>query len=146
MSPPENAKRSNEEWDAEIEAEFQRVSKGGGGPKKGKQPGGPSRAAKGWQREYTIVPRAWEVALLDVTSAGTYKLATELLYQRWYLDQKAATRDHPIAVTNNLALSLHLPPSSKVRAIQELEQLGLIKAERGDGRSPRVTLLKLSKV
>jgi len=34
---------------------------------------------KGWQRNYTLVPRAWELRLLEASRISTYRLAHELL-------------------------------------------------------------------
>ena len=35
---------------------------------------------KGWQRLCTVVPRAWELRLLEAKRVSTYRLAIELLY------------------------------------------------------------------
>ena len=34
---------------------------------------------KGWQRNYTLVPREWELRLLEATRISTYRLAHEIL-------------------------------------------------------------------
>jgi hypothetical protein len=39
---------------------------------------------KGWQRLCTVVPRAWELRLLEAKRVSTYRLAIELLYLHWY--------------------------------------------------------------
>ena len=89
---------------------------------------------KGWQRYYTVVPRAWELRLLEAKRVSTYRLAIELLYLRWYGKGK------PIAVTGRVAKTAKLSVRSKSNALAELEQLGLIEMERGLRRSPKVVL------
>ena len=39
---------------------------------------------KGWRRICTVVPRAWELRLLEASRISTYRLAHELLYLHWY--------------------------------------------------------------
>ena len=39
---------------------------------------------KGWQRICTVVPREWELRLLEAKRISTYRLAIELLYLHWY--------------------------------------------------------------
>ena len=39
---------------------------------------------KGWQRICTVVPREWELRLLEAKRISTYRLAHELLYLHWY--------------------------------------------------------------
>ena len=90
---------------------------------------------KGWQRLCTVVPRAWELRLLEAKRVSTYRLAIELLYLHWYGKGK------PITVTGKVAKAAKLSVRSKSNALAELEQLGLIEMERGLRRSPRVVLL-----
>ena len=89
---------------------------------------------KGWQRNYTRVPREWELRLLGANRISTYRLAIELLYLHWYGKGK------PIAVTGKVAKAAKLSVRSKSNALFELEQLGLIGLERVRRRSPRVVL------
>jgi len=91
---------------------------------------------KGWQRICTVVPRAWELGLLDAKRVSTYRLAHELLYLHWYGKGK------PIAVTGKVAQAAKISVSSKWNALGELERLGLIEVDRKPHRAPRVTLLK----
>lgn len=92
---------------------------------------------KEWQRNYTLLPRAWELRLLEAKRISTYRLAIELLYLHWY------SKGKPIAVTGKVAKEAKLSVRSKSNALAELEQLGLIKTERGARRSPRVVLRHL---
>jgi hypothetical protein len=90
---------------------------------------------KEWQRHWTLIPRAWELRLLQAKRISTYRLAIELLYLHWYDGGK------PIAVTGKVAKAAKLSASSKSNALAELAQLRLIEMDRGPRRSPRVTLL-----
>jgi hypothetical protein len=90
---------------------------------------------KGWQRLCTVIPRAWELRLLEAKRVSTYRLAIELLYLHWYGKGK------PIAVSGTVAKAARLSIRSKSNALAELELLGLIELERGRRRSPRVVLL-----
>ena len=91
---------------------------------------------KEWRRNFTVVPRAWELRLLEC-EAGLHlsSLALELLYIHW-LD-----KGKPIAVTSKVAAAAKLSARSKSNALAELEQLGLIPIDRSARRSPRVVLL-----
>jgi hypothetical protein len=35
---------------------------------------------KGWQRNYTLIPKEWELRLLEAKRISTYRLAHEILY------------------------------------------------------------------
>jgi DNA-binding transcriptional ArsR family regulator len=89
---------------------------------------------KGWQRLCTVVPRAWELRLLEAKRVSTYRLAIELLYLHWY------GKGNPIAVTGKVAEATRLSDRSKSRALAELERLGLIEIDRSPRKSPRVAL------
>jgi hypothetical protein len=89
---------------------------------------------KGWQRVYTLVPRAWELRLLQAKRVSTYRLAIELLYLHWY------GKGEPITVSSKVAKAAKLSVRSKSRAIAELELLDLIETDRSLRKSPRVTL------
>jgi hypothetical protein len=89
---------------------------------------------KGWQRLCTVVPRAWELRLLEAKRVSTYRLAIELLYLHWY------GKGNPIAVTGKVAEATRLSDRSKSRVLAELERLGLIEIDRSPRKSPRVTL------
>jgi len=89
---------------------------------------------KGWQRLCTVVPRAWELRLLEAKRVSTYRLAIELLYLHWY------GKGNPIAVTGKVAEATRLSDRSKSSALAELERLGLIEIDRSPRKSPRVAL------
>ena len=89
----------------------------------------------GWQRHCTVIPRAWELRLLQAKRISTYRLALELLYLRWYGKGKAVT------VSDKVAQAVKISATSKWEALAELEQLGLIEVTRSPRRAPRVVLL-----
>jgi hypothetical protein len=89
---------------------------------------------KEWQRLYTVIPREWELRLLEAKRISTYRLAIELLYLHWHGKGK------PITVSSKVAKAVKLSVRSKWRALAELEQLGLIETDRSRRRSPRVIL------
>ena len=101
------------------------------------------KRGKKWRRYYTIVPRVWELRLLGATRICVYRLALELLYQRFRLDQDAYTRDLPIVVSNTVAKAAGISARTKTNALNELVRLGLIEMVRSSRKSPRVTLLRI---
>jgi hypothetical protein len=90
---------------------------------------------KGWQRLCTMIPREWELRLLDAKRVSTYRLAVELLYLHWY------GKGESVTVSGTVAKSVKLSTRSKSNALAELELLGLIEMDRSPRRSPRVALL-----
>jgi hypothetical protein len=89
----------------------------------------------GWQRLCTVVPREWELRLLEAKRVSTYRLAIELLYLHWYGKGK------PVAVTSRVASAANISASSKWNALEELERLGLIEVDRKPRRAPRAVVL-----
>ena len=90
---------------------------------------------KGWQRICTVVPREWELRLLEAKRISTYRLAIELLYLHWYGKGK------PVTVSSKVAKAAKISARSKWKALAELERLGLIEVDRKPRKSPRVVLL-----
>ena len=90
---------------------------------------------KGWQRICTVVPRAWELRLLEASRISTYRLAHELLYLHWYGKGKSIT------VSSKVAKAAKLSVRSKWNALNELARLGLIEMDRKQRKSPRAVLL-----
>ena len=89
---------------------------------------------KEWQRLCTLIPREWELQLLEAKRVSTYRLAIELLYLHWYGKGK------PVIVSSKVAKAAKLSVRSKWRAPAELERLDLIEMNRDQRRSPRVIL------
>jgi hypothetical protein len=104
--------------------------------------GGPDGKSKrkGWRRNFTLVPREWELRLLGAKRVVTYKLGAELLYRHWLGGGKS------IAVTNAVANAANLSARSKSNALTELERLGLITVDRSLRRSPQVTLQHVPRI
>jgi hypothetical protein len=90
---------------------------------------------KEWQRHCTMIPRAWELRLLQAKRISTYRLAIELLYLHWYGKGK------PVIVSGKVAEAVKISARSKWEALAELERLGLIEVNRKPRKSPRVVLL-----
>jgi len=90
---------------------------------------------KGWQRICTVLPRTWELRLLDAKRVSTYRLAIELLYLHWYDSGK------PIPVSSKVAKAAKLSVRSKWNALNELVRLGLIEVDRKPRKAPRAVLL-----
>ena len=90
---------------------------------------------KGWQRVCTVLPREWELRLLEAKRISTYRLAHEILYLHWYGKGK------PVTVSGKVARAVKISARSKWEALAELERLGLIVVDRKPRRSPRVTPL-----
>ena len=128
QQPPEKPARNLDEWDAEIEAEFRRVV-----TKTASAPNASRR--KGWQRNYTLVPREWELRLLGAKRISSYRLAIELLYLHWHGKGK------PVSVSSKVAQAAKISARSKWEALAELERLGLIEVDRRPRKSPRAVLL-----
>jgi hypothetical protein len=134
--PPEKPDRTIEEWDAEIEAEFQRVTKA--------SPKGDVSEQKKWRRHSTTVPREWELRLRWATRISTYRLALELLYLRWRADHDKFQRvGEPVIVSHEVMAEAGLTRQSARRALSQLEKLGLIEVDRTNGRAARAALLHI---
>ena len=91
---------------------------------------------KEWQRHCTVIPRAWELRLLQAKRISSYCLAIELLYLHWYGKGK------PVAVSSKVAKAAKLSARSKWNALNELVRLGLIEMDRKPRKSPRALLLR----
>src|SRR6476619_2593250 len=89
---------------------------------------------KGWQRLCTVIPRAWELRLLEAKRISTYRLAHELLYLQWYGKGK------PVTVPGEVARAVKISATSKWEALNELERLGLIEVDRKLRKAPRAVL------
>jgi len=79
------------------------------------------------------VPFNW-LERLNGASGKTYSLALHLLYRHW----KAKGR--PFAVANGMLQIDGISPTSKLRALAELEARGLVSVERRPLKSPIVTV------
>ena len=110
------------------------------------EPPPPRKRKRGsWRRDFTKVPRIWEVRLAQIRRTVTYILAHELLYQGWRSGRDIFSAGQPITVSGEAFRALNISKKSMQRALTDLEKAGLIRVERGPGHASRVTLL-LTKV
>ena len=94
----------------------------------GRQAGCKSKR-KEWRRNFTLVPRDWELRLLEPNGSAPTSWRLELLYLHWLGKGK------PIAVSSTVANAANLSARSKSNALAELERLGLITVDRSVRRS-----------
>jgi hypothetical protein len=89
------------------------------------------------QRDFTIVPNTWIERLRSsgCSSIHTVFVALHLLYEDFRNYGK------PFPLPNGMLRYDGTSRQSKWRALNELEQLGLITIERRPKRSPRITIL-----
>jgi hypothetical protein len=86
-------------------------------------------------KEFTILPDSWEIKLRGCRHKATYPVAVFLLRQHW------KTKGRPFKVPNLALAERSVDRYAKWRALEELEELGLIQVERRSNRSPIVTIL-----
>jgi len=90
---------------------------------------------KKWQRHFVNVPWEWVRRPQGTKHAGSvYPLAHLLLYEDWHAGGR------PIVLSNALAAEVGLSRPSKWRALNELEELGLVQVKRQARKAPRVTV------
>ena len=93
----------------------------------------PKKIAK--RREHFIrVPFSWYERLAGA-NAQSYRVALYLLYAHW------KAHGGSIKLTNGMLRIDGVPPTTKRRALRDLESRGLIAVERARHRSPSVTLI-----
>jgi hypothetical protein len=89
------------------------------------------RPKKGDKAPFVKVPLAWVEELKKAKSTATHVVAYDVLY-KWWKDPGV-----PVVVSNVAFPSLS--PRQKLRAVAELEALGLVKVTRQGKQSPRLT-------
>lgn len=90
------------------------------------------------RQEFIKVPLVWSQLLARPKHAYTRAVADCLLFLEW------RRKGGPVTLSNVALQPWDVSPRDKSRALEELEELGLIAIERGHGKSPRITLLKLN--
>ena len=90
---------------------------------------------KKWERQFILFPWSWLDRLKATGRGATWRLALFLVYESW------RTGGRTIKLTNIMAAEVGVSPDAKGRALDDLEQAGLIEVERRPDRSPLVTLL-----
>jgi hypothetical protein len=104
--------------------------------KMGPRVGGRRRPKPPRRKGHIRVPYRWEYMLRTAKASGaTYALAHYILRTDWETDGL------PVKVTSKVADRLGLSRQSKWRALNLLEELGLIKVRKENGKNPRVTIL-----
>jgi hypothetical protein len=86
------------------------------------------------RKHFVCVPFTW---LERLAGAGgqVYALAIHLLYRDW------KTNGAPIKLANGMLKIDGIGPTTKRRALAELERRGLITVDRRRGKSPTIRLL-----
>ena len=94
-----------------------------------------TQRAKRRKRQFIKVPMDWHIRLLRARNIAASKVGLHLLWLH-FRDNGRPTR------LGNLALALEgVTQKQKLRALDELERLGLISIERRRRRSPIVTVI-----
>jgi hypothetical protein len=94
-----------------------------------------AKAESKWQRRFVRVPWSWIDRLKTTNRVSTYRLALYLIYEAWRNDGR------PIRLANVALAEDGITRSAKRMALEELEQLGLIKVRRRPRKSPLVTVI-----
>ena len=79
--------------------------------------------------------RVWREQLTKARYIATYRAALHILMRNWESGGK------PFTLSNGALALEGVKRSAKWRALQDLEQLGLITIERRKRKSPRITAL-----
>jgi hypothetical protein len=84
---------------------------------------------------FVMVPWAWANALAASDASGkVWTVACHILYETW------RAKGQPIKVPNGMLARCGVSRQAKYRALQKLEQLGLVSVEWRDSKSPIVTI------
>jgi hypothetical protein len=98
----------------------------------------PPRSARKKRKPFTAqwvkLPRYWVEALRRSKSVSTYQLALAILFE-------AFKREHLIGEIVLSSTLTKMPRNTKMRAVRELVELGLIKIKQDGNQAARVTLL-----
>jgi hypothetical protein len=95
----------------------------------------PAKEKPKWQRRYVRVPWSWLDRLKTSTRVSTYRLAHHLIYVAW------RNGGRPIRLANVALAEDGITRKAKQLALEELEQMGLIKVQRQPRKSPLVTVI-----
>jgi hypothetical protein len=87
------------------------------------------------RQQFVQVPWTWLERLAQSQSANTYRVAITLLFLHWQ------AKGGPIKLANGMLAKDGVSRWSKQRALDELEQFGLITINRRQRKSPIVTLI-----
>jgi len=95
----------------------------------------PKQRQKRQSEGFTLLPDSWQFKLRGYKHKATYPVAIFLLRQDW------RTEGQPAKVSNAALKEMKIDRYAKWDALNELEELGLIRVHRRPNRSPIVTLL-----
>jgi hypothetical protein len=90
---------------------------------------------KKWQRKFVRVPWVWLDRLKATRHAAVYRVAFLLIYEHWRMGGR------PVRLSNAMLAEIGVTRMQKSRALDELEQLGLIKVKRDPRKSPTIVPL-----
>ena len=88
------------------------------------------------RKHFIKVPWTWAERLVKAHYIATYRVALHLLYQHWKEHGETFT------VANGMLAIEGVSRWQKWRALQELEQLGLIRVQRRPRKSPLITVIQ----
>jgi hypothetical protein len=89
-----------------------------------------------WRREhFTMLPGVWKERLTKAKYISTYRLAWHILMRDF------ETRGEPFTLSNGALTLENVSRGQKWRALEELEQAGLIVIERREHKTPRISAL-----
>jgi hypothetical protein len=91
------------------------------------------RKREPFKPKFVQVPRQWVEALERAKRTSTYRLALILLNEAFIREQ---TGGDEIVLSSTVT---KMPRNTKMRAIKEMVELGLIKIEQNGRQSPRVS-------
>jgi hypothetical protein len=95
----------------------------------------PKKKRKRFEAKWVKLPRHWMTALLNTKSANTYHLAHLILWDAFKRNQVGGEIVLSAQVTKGM------PRNSKIKAAEELVELGLIRIKRNGHQALRVTLI-----
>jgi hypothetical protein len=84
---------------------------------------------------FTMVPGIWKEQLTKARHIATYRIVLHILMRDW------ESGGEPFTLSNGALALENVSRRQKWRALEELEQLGLIVIERRKRKSPLITAL-----
>jgi|SRR5262249_41924429 len=87
------------------------------------------------RQHFIKVPWGWVERLAAARYIATYRLAHHVLYRHW------KGNGQPFTLSNGMVAIEGVSRWQKWRALDELEQLGLVTVERRKRRSPRIKVI-----
>jgi hypothetical protein len=97
-----------------------------------------SRKIRKRREQFVMVPWTWIERLAKARFTATYRVALHVLYRHW-------KGGGPFTLSNGAVAMEGVERRAKWRALQELEQFGLITIERRRRKSPRIAVTVRSK-